>query len=271
MPVLSIFILAGCLFRAKMQHHTCGRYLKVILERIEFISAYAALPAKPDTKQMPEISESSIASTFLTSLHHSGLHSHPYQHWLLDHCLPEEIVDELVALPFKPAAIGDTKGRRETHNDMRIHFGEKFRSQYKVMEKIARVFQSQEVVDELKQFTGAKLHGTSLRIEYCQDTEGFWLEPHTDIGVKMFTMLIYLNREPEGADWGTDLYLNKDTHIGRAPSPFNAGLIFVPSDKTWHGFERRTMKGVRKSLIINYVTQDWRNRHELCYPTSAVQ
>ena len=220
---------------------------------------------------MTDITEAAIAKTFLTSLHHAGQHRHPYRHWLMDHCLPEDMVDELIALPFKPAYIEDTKGRRETHNDTRIHFGEQYRSQHKVMDALARVFQSQEVVDELKAVTQAPLAGTSLRIKYCQDTDGFWLEPHTDIGVKKFTMLIYLNREPEGADWGTDIYSDKDTHVGRAPSGFNAGLIFIPSDKTWHGFERRPMNGVRKSLIINYVTQEWRNRHELCFPEDPIR
>ncbi|MGA7179847.1 MAG: 2OG-Fe(II) oxygenase [Thiobacillaceae bacterium] len=219
---------------------------------------------------MSDITEATIAKTFLTSLHHAGQHHHPYQHWLIDHCLPEDMVDELISLPFKPAHIEDTKGRRETHNDKRIHFGEEYRTQFKVMDALARVFQSQQVVDELKAVTGAPLAGTSLRIEYCQDTDGFWLEPHTDIGVKKFTMLLYLNREPEGADWGTDMYLDKDTHVGRAPSGFNTGLIFVPSDRTWHGFEKRPMKGVRKSLIINYVGQEWRNRHELCFADDAI-
>jgi hypothetical protein len=220
---------------------------------------------------MSETTQTAIARTFLTSLHHAGQHSQPYTHWLLDHCLPEEMVDELIALPFVPPHIEDTKGRRETHNDTRIHFGEQYRSKHRVMEDLARVFQSQEVVDELKAATNAPLENTSLRIEYCQDTDGFWLEPHTDIGVKKFTMLIYLNREPEGADWGTDIYSDKDTHVGRAPSGFNAGLIFIPSDKTWHGFERRPMNGVRKSLIVNYVTQEWRNRHELCFPEDAIR
>ena len=219
---------------------------------------------------MSEISEAEIAKTFLTSLHHAGQHHHPYRHWLLDHCLPEEIVDDITALPIQPAYIDDTHGRRETHNDSRIHFGEKYRTQHKVMDSLARVFQSRQVVDELEAVTGVRLAGTSLRIEYCQDTDGFWLEPHTDIGVKKFTMLIYLNREPEGADWGTDIYADKDTHVGRAPSGFDAGLIFIPADNTWHGFEKRPMKGIRKSLIINYVGPEWRSRHELCFPEEAL-
>jgi len=59
--------------------------------------------------------------------------------------------------------------------------------------------------------------------------------------------------------------------VGRAPAGFNSGFIFVPSDKTWHGFEKRPINGVRKSLIINYVTQDWRSREELSFPDVVVR
>jgi len=210
------------------------------------------------------------AKTFLSCLLHSECADYPYRHWLLQRCLPEEVIDAVINLPIEPAHIEDTLGRRETHNDSRIHFGEKYRRRFDVMDTLARVFQSHQVTDTLVAATGAELSGTSLRIEYCQDTDGFWLEPHTDIGVKKFTMLIYLNREPQGADWGTDIYADHDTHVGRAPAGYNKGMIFVPSDKTWHGFERRPMNGVRKSLIINYVTSEWRNRHELCFPEEPI-
>ena len=208
--------------------------------------------------------------TFLTSLRRSVRSDTPYPHWLLEHCLPDEVVDAVTGLPIAPAHIEDTQGRRETHNASRIHFGAQYRNRYGVMDTLARVFQSQDVVRSLEAATGARLGGTSLRIEYCQDTDGFWLEPHTDIGVKKFTMLIYLNREPAGVEWGTDIYSDHDTYVGRIPAGVNKGLIFVPSDKTWHGFEKRPMNGVRKSLIINYVGPEWRNRHELCFPEYAV-
>lgn len=190
----------------------------------------------------------------------------PYTHWLLEQCLPDDVIDAVTALPIAPARIGDTLGRRETNNDSRIHFGEGNRGRFRVMDHVARVFQSAEVTTALEALTGARLTDTSLRIEYCQDTDGFWLEPHTDIGVKKFTMLIYLNREPAAVDWGTDIYADAGTHMGRAAAGFNTGLIFVPSDNTWHGFERRPLSGVRRTLIINYVGPEWRNRHELCFP-----
>ena len=214
--------------------------------------------------------ECGTTECLLSSLRNSVRSDEPYPHWLLEHCLPDAVVDAITSLPIAPPHIDDTQGRRETHNDSRIHFGPQYRNRYAVMDTLARVFQSRQMLDALQATTGARLSGTSLRIEYCQDSDGFWLEPHTDIGVKKFTMLIYLNREPQGSDWGTDIYSDHDTHVGRAPAGVNRGLIFVPSDKTWHGFEKRPMNGVRKSLIINYVGPEWRNRHELCFPDTAI-
>ena len=49
------------------------------------------------------------------------------------------------------------------------------------------------------------LDGSFLRIECCLDTDGFWLEPHTDIGAKLLTLLVYLSDHPEAGDWGTDI------------------------------------------------------------------
>jgi hypothetical protein len=102
-----------------------------------------------------------------------------------------------------------------------------------------------------------------LRIEYTIDSTGFWLEPHTDIGVKNLTIFIYMSKDEDSESWGTDLYYDADRHWGKIASKSNRSFIFVPSDVTWHGFEQRQLRGVRKNLIINYVTNEWRNKHEL--------
>jgi hypothetical protein len=211
-----------------------------------------------------------IQTSLLASLRGHERVDLPYPHWFLNRCLPDDIVDAIAHLPFEPAEFEDTYGRRETHNGSRVHFGPENRSRHPVMDQLAQVFQDPKTVDTLKTLTGAPLEGTSLRIEYCQDTGNFWLEPHTDIGVKKFTMLVYLNREPEAVEWGTDLYSDPQTFVGRAPGGFNRGLIFVPGDDTWHGFQVRPIHGIRKSIIINYVGPEWRNRHELCYPDTAI-
>ena len=46
-------------------------------------------------------------------------------------------------------------------------------------------------------------------------------------------------------------------------------MVFVPANNTYHGFEKRPIKGVRTSLIINYVTNEWRAREQLVLPRDA--
>lgn len=194
----------------------------------------------------------------------------PYPHWLMHDVLPDEVADGIRTLPFKPPPPGDTLGRRETHNSTRVFFSPENRAHFPVMQAVAAAFQSGEVVRILEAACDTRLAGAHLRIEYCQDREGFWLEPHTDIAVKRFTMLVYLSTEPDAANWGTDVYDANMDLVGRAPGGFNHGLIFIPAGDTWHGFAPRPIAGVRRSIIINYVSDEWRARHELAYPDAPV-
>ena len=196
----------------------------------------------------------------------------PYAHWLLSDVLSSELAHGIPALPFAAPEIGDTFGKRETNNATRRFFGQAEQAAQPVCAAVAQLFQTPRIVARLQAVTGAALAGNVLRIEYCQDREGFWLEPHTDIGAKKFTMLVYLSDTPDAADWGTDIYdtTPAHAHLGRAPGDFNRGLIFVPGEDTWHGVEKRRYDGVRKSIIINYVVPEWRSRHELAFPEKPV-
>ena len=102
-----------------------------------------------------------------------------------------------------------------------------------------------------------------LRIEYTQDVDGFWLEPHTDIGEKLFTMLVYLSSDSEPDDAGTDIFDSDHNWVGRAPFKQDNGLIFIPGSDTWHGFVKRPLAAVRRSIIVNFVTDNWRERWQL--------
>jgi hypothetical protein len=194
----------------------------------------------------------------------------PYPHWLLHDVLPAELASQVIALPFDTPLIDDTHGKRETHNSSRIFVSEENRARYPACEALAESFQDEATIALLEDVCGHSLAGSSLRIECCLDTDGFWLEPHTDIGAKRFTMLVYLSDHPDAADWGTDIYDGDLRLASRATGAFNTGLIFLPAPDTWHGFARRPIRGVRRSLIINYVAPEWRSRHELAYPTQPV-
>ncbi len=216
------------------------------------------------------MSHTAITEKFLQCLDHSRAETEPFRHWLLKDVFTEESCDAIKSLPFYPPSIGGTKGKRETHNSTRTFFSADWRRDFDVCRDVTEALQSEATVSKLEETCGVTLAGSFLRVEYCQDTEGFWLEPHTDIAEKLFTMLVYLSTDPGSEKWGTDIYDEDMNLVARAPSVFNHGIIFIPGANTWHGFRKRPIDGVRKLIIVNYVTDEWRSRHELAYPDRAV-
>lgn len=210
-----------------------------------------------------------IAATFIHALRAAEAATEPFAHWHLRDALPPDLPPAIRKLPIAPPP-SDTQGRRETHNTARSYCGVINRRRFEVCDSLAHAFRSKRLVHTVEQVCGVVLSGTFLRIEYCQDTDGFWLEPHTDIGAKLFTLLIYLSDEDAAANWGTDIYDADLNLAGRAPCGPNRGLAFVPGRNTWHGFEPREIRGVRRSLIVNYVSSAWQSRHELAFPDTPI-
>src|SRR5690606_462297 len=114
--------------------------------------------------------------------------------------------EEINALPFPAPTLGGVSGKREVHNATRKYFDVENRASFPIVGAVSAAFQAPEVTRAIEQTFGIRLGGSYLRIEYAQDTNGFWLEPHTDLGVKLFTLLLYTSTEPSHADLGTDLY-----------------------------------------------------------------
>jgi len=216
-----------------------------------------------------------IGPNLLAHLHAALAAGHqsevPFRHWTLAEVLPRETCAAVRSLPFEVPGMGGLPGRREAINEQRSFFGVEQRARFGVCDALAQAFQAPSTVALLQRRCASVLAGASLRIEYCQDTDGFWLEPHTDIGAKLFTMLVYLSDGADAENWGTDLLLDaRGTLVGRASGAFDTGLIFIPAADTWHGFAPRLIDGIRRTLIINYVRPEWRARHELCFPDMPV-
>ena len=211
-----------------------------------------------------------ITSKFFRALDSRRSQSEPYRHWLLREVFTDQACEAISALPFAPPRIAETEGKRETNNSTRTFFSPAWRDRFVVCRELAATLQDPETVGKLENACDITLKGGFLRIEYCQDTDGFWLEPHTDIGAKLFTMLVYLSTDPGAEGWGTDIYDQELRFVATAPYEFNCGLIFIPGADTWHGFRKRPLKGVRKLVIVNYVKDEWRSRHELAYPDRPV-
>lgn len=218
---------------------------------------------------MPSSKDAIVASlinSFETAKHNAA----PYPHWFLENCLPQDTIDDINALPFPAPELGGISGKREVHNATRKYFDADNMARHDVCKRFNEAFQDPRVTSAIERIFSTKLKDTFLRVEFAQDTNGFWLEPHTDLGVKTFTFLVYLSKDPEHANLGTDIYDNEKRHLGAAPFKSNGATIFVPSTNTYHGFEPREIKGVRKSLIVNYVTNEWRAREQLAYPNTPI-
>ena len=211
-------------------------------------------------------SAADVVAAMSASIDSSIANATPYRHWFLSNCLPDAAATELRGLPFAPPALGGLSGKRELHNATRVYFDVDNRAKYPVVEAVSAGFQSPELTKKIETFFGTSLKGSYLRIEYAQDTGGFWLEPHTDLGVKLFTMLLYISKDEAHRDLGTDVYDMEKKHVARSPFAFNTAFIFIPGTDTYHGFEPRRIPGVRKSVIINYVTPEWRAREQLANP-----
>lgn len=202
--------------------------------------------------------------TFTWALHTATRSDSPWRHWLLRDALPGDVIDRILALPYRAPVKSQFDGRRETNNSTRVFFDRDAQSHHPVCAELAAVFRDRRTVEAIEAACGVDLSAARGRIEYTQDVDGFWLEPHTDIRVKLFTMLIYLSDDPALADAGTDIYdPTGKQHLGASPYGRGLGLIFLPAGDTWHGFEPRPIRGVRKSLIVNYVSPEWRATDEL--------
>lgn len=216
-------------------------------------------------------SSEDVVRCFLQSIEQSERNEQPYRHWFLAGCIPEDTLDDILALPFAAPSLGGVSGKRELHNATRTYFDVDARVQYPCCAAFAEGFQDRRVTGKVAEYFGTDLDGTYLRIEYAQDTDGFWLEPHSDLGVKSFTMLLYASRDEAHKDLGTDIYDAGKSPVGRSPFAANAAMVFVPSSITFHGFEARPISGVRKSIIVNYVTEEWRAREQLAFPNDPVK
>ena len=189
----------------------------------------------------------------------------PFNHWAFDKVLPKDLVDKFLKLPIDPPVINSYSGKRESNNKSRIFFNNENCKKYDCMEEIAEIFNSDGIINTLSSICSQELSKGKLRIEYTLDTGDFWLEPHLDIKEKMLTFLIYLSSDTNtyAKDWGTTIY-NKDlTFNSKVPYKQNTGFMFVPGKDTWHGVPKQYIFGVRRNLIINYVSSNWKSTSEL--------
>jgi hypothetical protein len=197
----------------------------------------------------------------------------PYRHWRLSQVLPESIAVGMVMLPIRPPLIDECGGVRDLddNNGKRAFLTPSLCAAFPVAACLAEAMQHPWTARALAETLGIEVEGGYLRMEYIQDTDGAWLEPHRDIPEKLFSMVIYLCTGPHAKDWGTDIYDADRQWVGRSAATFDSAVIFVPGPATWHGFDKRPIIGVRRLMEINYVRPSWRDRQQLTFPDRPIR
>jgi hypothetical protein len=219
---------------------------------------------------LPVPTPGEIAQHFAAALRRAKRDDNPYRHWNLAEVFPANVAVNILLLPIAPPLIDDCGGVRDRHNDKRTFFTPRLRSRFPVCASLAEALQLPEIARLFAETCDIDVEGGFLRMEYIQDTDGAWLEPHRDIREKLFSMVIYLCTGPDAKEWGTDIYDAERRWVGRAKADFNSAVIFVPGPATWHGFEKRPIEGVRRLMEINYVRAEWRDREQLCFPDRPI-
>ncbi|MBM3557630.1 MAG: 2OG-Fe(II) oxygenase [Alphaproteobacteria bacterium] len=211
-----------------------------------------------------------IAKHFIASVKSSKRLEEPFRRWAIRDVLPVEVCTALLIMPIVPPMLGRTDGTRNTYNERRTFITPKMRAEYPVCQALSEALHRADVAKVMADTCAIDVEGGYLRMEYMQDTEGAWLEPHRDIPEKLFSMVIYLFTGPDTKDWGTDIYDADRRWAGRSGAEFNTGVIFVPGPATWHGYDPRPIIGIRRLMEINYARRDWRDKNQLAFPDRPI-
>ena len=212
-----------------------------------------------------------IANHFGRSLSGSTVYQQPFRHWVLTETLPADVLASIVRIPAEVPSTNALEGSQRSEFEGRFFFSPCNRTRYLVCDDVARAFQSIEIIQLIEKYTDINLRKTWLRIEYTQDQAGYYLQPHTDtIDPKRFTLVITLPTALHLEAMGTDLYDTDHSYVSTQPRTINGALAFVPGSETWHGFSKKPIQGIRRSLILNYVGDGWPQTLDLSFPEFRV-
>ena len=217
--------------------------------------------------------------TFLNSiLNNAKKHESPFDHWEYNDALNDDAINEIIY-----ADIPDVRKHNLFYDGTRAidgggaEFREgiesggkaiKFRcfvtkenaSKFPNLVKFIKELQAKETYQTISKMIKKDLSNSYVRVEVICDREGFWLKPHCDIKEKLMSGLIFINKENESEDLGTDFYNEKLEKVKTVPYKHNYGYLFTSGPNTWHGMEKKKILKERRCIQVNYVTfkTDWK-------------
>ncbi len=188
---------------------------------------------------------------------------YPFTHWIFKDFLSDTFCKKIfdqITIHSTPTIYDGTRAGDyllAAQNQTRFYLTPEIINHYPFLKEIITTMCCSDIAEKIASIFSTNLSNCFLRVEYIEDKNGFYLRPHRDIIEKILTIFVYLGDAP--ANYGTDFYDNQKQWVKTIPFKHNTGYIFVPGTDTWHGFEKKKIEGVRKALLINYVTfpTDW--------------
>lgn len=176
----------------------------------------------------------------------------PFKHYVFNNFFCDKELKEIdnIVLDEHSASLD---GARTTNNNRFFVNKDNINDNY-TLSRIVDFFLRDETIEMFEKESGKKIKGNYLRVEFIEDREKSWLEPHVDINEKLMSFLVYLNTTNECMSIGTALYNSKKQYVKTVPYINNAGFYFFPSDDTWHGLESVKIKERRRAVMVNYCT-----------------
>lgn len=187
-------------------------------------------------------------------------YSEPGDWYHITHMFADDTCDRISDL-WPQLSTENTQGRRAAANSQRFFV----KNDGSELSEIFSKFEHTGVRQYFSDLTGVSCYEGKLRVELCQDSPGFYLEPHIDIPEKLITLQFYIGQGERY--WGTSIYDKKHGLIlekyKTVPYEHNTGWMSYCNAKVVHGVEPHVVDGIRKSVIINYVVGDWRDTDQL--------
>ena len=210
--------------------------------------------------------------SILNSVKNSKHGTYPFRYWEVDKPLSEEMINELynAKLDDPTAHNIEYDGTRAIDGgDGKLREGDKsggkalkFRcfvskeneKNYPEILKLVKELQTKETSQAIGNLISKDLSNAFVRVEICCDRKGFWLKPHCDIKEKLMSSMLFVNRNNESEELGTDFYNEKMEKVYTVPYKDNYGYMFTTDENSWHGLEKKEIKDERRCLQVNYVT-----------------
>lgn len=178
--------------------------------------------------------------------------NNPFEHYTFTEFFCDKELDSInqIQLDNHSASLD---GARTTNNNRFFVNKDNIDTNF-ALKRVVDFFLKEETIKMFEDESGKKIRGNYLRVEFIEDKEKSWLEPHVDINEKLMSFLVYLNNTDESLDIGTALYDSNKKFVTTVPYINNTGFYFFPGTDTWHGLESVQIKERRRAVMVNYCT-----------------